>query len=112
MTDHAGTPTVLARLGHTLDGPTYLLARPDRRVVIRMAFDEQELEVDASGLDEPVGVLLRDGSMRVLDDVASGAIRLAYGAKVDGRRIWLYSGQRDRGRAVWTRATPAPGSAP
>ena len=110
-TDHAGIPVVLARLGHALGGPTYLLARPDRRVVIRMAFDAHELEVDASSLDEPVGILLRDGSMRVLDDVSSASIRLAYGAKVDGHRIWLYSGQRDGDRAVWARATPAPGSA-
>jgi len=57
VTDHAGIPVVLARLGHALGCPTYLLARPDRRVVIRVAFERAELEVDASSLDEPVGVL-------------------------------------------------------
>ena len=57
MTDHAGIPVVLARLGRAMGGPTYLLARPDRRVVIRVAFERAELEVDASSLDEPVGVL-------------------------------------------------------
>jgi len=93
------TPRVLARVGFALGGPTYILARPDRRVVLRCAFDEHELAVDASGIDEPLGVLLRGGDRVVVTpSAARGTRRIAYNAqRPDGERLFHY----ERERATW-----------
>ena len=93
MTD---TATAMGRCGHAWGGPTWVVARPDSRVVVRMAFTSAEVEVDASGLDEVLGLLLGDGSVRVT--AAASLRRLAWGATTtDGTsRLFSYTGTRQQ----------------
>lgn len=89
----------LANLGHALGGPTRLMLRPGRMVVIRMAFTPEEWEQDEHDSDEEIGWLRLDGSL--IPACHHNYRALAWGAKRDGERLWRYVGERFDESPVW-----------
>lgn len=90
------------RLAHALGGPTYLMASGDR-VVIRVAFDSEDLAVDDHPSDEPFGHLRADGA--IIAEAGHwyrGMVYRFVGPRGEAR--WVYRGERVSGGPVWERA--------
>ena len=91
----------ITQLGHAFGGPTWLLLRPDGRVVVRMAFGEAEREEPFSGLDEVVGVLTSGGRLLPCEGMDQPARKMAFRARIKGRQLFRYGGERTELGAVW-----------
>ena len=91
----------ITQLGHAFGGPTWLLLRPDGRVVVRMAFDDDDRDEPFSGLDEVIGILTSDGRLLPCEGMDQPTRKMAFRAQIKGRPLFCYGGERTELGAVW-----------